>query len=1059
MDNLADVLQLVDRFDFNIDDYKSGQYKEERVRVEFVNPLFEALGWDVTNTRGHAEQYKDVVHEASVRVGGDGGEGRLKAPDYSFRIAGRPKFFVEVKKPSVNIYDDIHPAYQLRRYAWSADMPLSILTDFEEIAIYDCRFEPEKGDSASKARVAYFRYDELEENWEWFSGLFSKDSILRGAFDKYAEDESKRGTESVNSAFLKEIERWRESFARDIAENNDDIGERDLNAAVQKLIDRIIFLRIAEDRGLEAYGDLKTVADRDDRLYNALLDRFQQADVRYNAGLFHFTDDDRHGDPDTIATDLDVSDDVLRPVISGLYYPDSPYVFDQIPADILGQVYEQFLGRVISIDESGSSRTAVVDEKPEVKKKGGVFYTPTFVVDDIVEGTLQPLLEAREAGEPESLGTVPDLKIVDPACGSGSFLIGAFDYMLNWYRQQYTATPEAVEFWSENRTKAGKVAEKHPYHQPARIYRLDDDSDWRLTVDEKKRILKAHLYGVDIDRQAVEVTKLSLLLKLLEGESQATLEVGQMRDAFERVLPDLSENIHCGNSLVAPDFYEGSSMDMFSDAEHYRINVFDWQSEFPNVFESGGFDAVIGNPPYIRKQTLSQVAPEETAYVKERYRSARKWNFDIYVAFVEKGLDVLNDEGRLGYILPHKFFNARYGEELRCLISEGNHLRDIIHFGDEQVFGNASTYTCLMYLGKREASEFRFVEAPDLPEWKIGNPRREGMVEARHATCANWNFVIGPDSGVYDHLSAFRTTLEDATDRIFQGLKTSRDDVYIVEQSSTQGGLVDVYSPELDDIVVVEEDLFHPLIKGGDAQAYDIQQTNRLILFPYEPRPDGEMGLIPFNEIENRYAETAAYLRSCKTVLEGRESGRMEGSGWHAYVYPKALDVMSNPKIFIPDLAPESSYAWDESGVCFFTGGTAGGYGIVPANGYPTTYLLGVLNSQLLFWYLTKISTTMRGGWYSFVSKFISDLPIIPFAETGTAERTLQDSISARAERLHDLVPKHRTETNSQRKELLSRQVETLRRKVDEDVYELYGLNSNDIQRVRQALKEQGDLP
>ena len=370
----APVLALIERFARHIDAYKRGVYNETQVRVEYIDPLFAALGWDVHNQKGYAEAYKEVVHEDAVRVGGV-----TKAPDYSFRIGGSRKFFLEAKKPSVDIKNDIHPAYQVRRYAWSAKLPLSLLTDFEECAVYDCRAKPAKSDSAAVGRVLYMRYTDYAERWDEIAGIFSQEAILTGSFDKYAgSHKAKRGTTEVDAAFLEEIERWRDLLARNIALRNPAIGQRELNFAVQQTIDRLIFLRICEDRGIEAYATLMALQNGA-QVYPRLMQLFRLADARYNSGLFHFDDEKgREGHPDRLTPNLVIDDKILKDILKNLYYPDSPYEFSVLPADILGQVYEQFLGKVIRLT---AGHQAKVEEKPEVRKAGGVYYTPTYIVD------------------------------------------------------------------------------------------------------------------------------------------------------------------------------------------------------------------------------------------------------------------------------------------------------------------------------------------------------------------------------------------------------------------------------------------------------------------------------------------------------------------------------------------------------------------------------------------------------------------------------------------------------------------------------------------------------
>ena len=365
-------------------------------------------------------------------------------------------------------------------------------------------------------------------------------------------------------------------LAHHLALRNKQLMQRELNYAVQMTIDRIIFLRICEDRGIEEYERLRALL-KGSNVYDRLRDLFLLADERYNSGLFHFQKEkDFPEPPDTLTLDLAIDDKPLKDIIKRLYYPDSPYEFSALPASVLGQVYEQFLGKVIRLT---ASHKVTIEEKPEVRKAGGVDHTPEFIVYYIVQHTLGKLLEGKKPGP---RGSASKVRIVDPACGSGSFLIVAYQYLLDWHRDHY------VEEGPEKHRK-------ELYQGPG--------GQWLLTTQEKKRILLNSIYGVDIDTQAVEVTKLSLLLKVLEGESDQTLNA-QLRLFQERALPDLDRNIKCGNSLIGPDFYDIVQMSFFDEEERYRINVFDWQTEFSEIIKSGGFDAVIGNPPYIRMENL-----------------------------------------------------------------------------------------------------------------------------------------------------------------------------------------------------------------------------------------------------------------------------------------------------------------------------------------------------------------------------------------------------------------------------------------------------------------------
>jgi type I restriction-modification system DNA methylase subunit len=625
-----EIHRLVAQFEQNLDSYKSGRYNETQLRQEFLDPFFKALGWDMDNTQGHAEAYKDVIHEDAIRIGG-----AVKAPDYCFRIGGTRKFFLEAKKPSVDIGEEVSAAYQLRRYAWSAKLPLSILSDFEELAVYDCRIKPNKTDSAATARIFYCRFQDYLEKWDWISSIFSKDAVLKGSFDKFAEtSKAKRGTAEVDDDILATIESWRNELARNIAMRNSRLSQRELNFAVQRIIDRIIFLRICEDRGIELYGRLLGLTNGPG-IYRRLGEVFQDADAKFNSGLFYFSPEKgRHEPPDEITLDLDVDDKILRDLLHGLYYPDSPYEFTVLSADILGQVYEQFLGKVIRLTEG---HHAVVEDKPEVKKAGGVYYTPAYIVDYIVRQTVGKLVEGKTPKQ------AANLRVLDPACGSGSFLINAYQFLLDWHRDWYVANKP--EQWAKGRAPA----------------LVETTKGWKLTIAARKRILLDNIYGVDIDPQAVEVTKLSLLLKVLEGESEQTIQP-YLRLFHERALPDLGNNIKCGNSLIGPDFYQQKELPFLTDDERLRINVFDWDAEFPNIMKAGGFNAVIGNPPY-----GASFIESEALYFLNNYQVFRGVK-DVYTCFIEASLRRLKNKGRFSFIIPSAWLGGPAYEVLRRII-------------------------------------------------------------------------------------------------------------------------------------------------------------------------------------------------------------------------------------------------------------------------------------------------------------------------------------------------------------------------------------------------------
>ena len=1029
------ILKLIDQFYSQLASYRSSQYNEAQVRNEFIEPFFQALGWDVYNKDGNAYAYKDVIYEDSIKVAG-----ATKAPDYAFRIGGTRKFFVEAKKPSVNLKDEITPAYQLRRYAWSAKLPLSILTDFEEFAVYDCRPKPDKSDKASTERLLMLTYLDYPNRWNEIYDIFSKDAVLKGSFDQYAETVTgKRGTTEVDDAFLSEIERWRDLLAHNIALRNPTLSQRDLNYAIQMTIDRLIFLRICEDRGIEFYGQLQSLLNGGDT-YARLCQLFHKADERYNSGLFHFhTECDQNDTPDTLTTSLRLDDKPLKDILGNLYYPDSPYAFSVLPADILGQVYERFLGKVIRLT---TGHHAVVEEKPEVKKAGGVFYTPTFIVEYIVKNTLGKLLEGKTPGQ-EGLGKGTPIRVLDMSCGSGSFLLGAYQYLLDWYQNGYSKEPEK---WFKGASP--------------RLYQVTspNGAQWKLTTYERKRILLDHIYGVDIDSQAVEVTKLSLLLKVLEGESEES--IGKQLSMFrERALPDLASNIKCGNSLIGPDFYTSQSSPQetlpgFDQEEQYRINAFDWQREFATIFGStGGFDVIIGNPPYIRIQTIQEWIPESAEYFKRTYRAANTGNYDIYVVFIERGLSLLNTQGRLGFIMPSKFWQVKYGEPLRRLLSSEKNIGQIVGFTNNQIFDTAFVNTCILVLSKTPTSSFQYVE---IPKVKKDIQISQALINAIPSTVSSsflsgspWIIKSANSMELIGKLAEKGMPLEKCTTRIFQGLKTSADKIYVLNYVRETNISFIGYSPHLNCEVEIECGLLHILIKGTEMRRFMPLPAKRMVLFPYE-KHGTVMRLIPVDQLKSQYPNTYGYLKANEKYLRDRESSKMNHSGWYGYGRNQALDVISLPKLLTPDLAPRSSFLLDANGEYFVLGGAAGGYGIIPITGFNYLYLLGILNSQLLNFYITSSGQQVESGYYSFEARFIRSAPIRVINFSDPTDVKYHDQLVAMVERMILLHQQLASSNTPNEKTLIQRHIDTTDHQIDTLVYELYGLTDDEIKLVEE---------
>lgn len=458
-------------------------------------------------------------------------------------------------------------------------------------------------DQAHVARLLLISYDEFESRFDELWDILSHDAVYSGNFDsRFAVGVTRRGAKQFDDYFLRQVQDWRERLAMDIHANTPSLTSTELTFAVQLFLSRIVFLRICEDRDIEKYENLKSIADNG--TFTDLMNIIKAADEFYDSGLFRLLDDASLG--------IRISDSTLKSIINELYYPYSPYTFAVVETEVLGEIYEQFLGEVITFT---AGKVHIVS-KPEVRESGGVVPTPRYLVDSIVERTLYPNIYEMD---PARLETTT---IADICCGSGSFLLSAYEQLIDHYLEWYLA--------NDRSTHAGRTILEIGAGQ------------WRLTFEEKRRILIAHLRGVDIDPNAVEVSRFSLLLKLIEGESAAALREYVLRNKTP-ALPSLDGTIRCGNSLVSrPEWL--ASFRTLPTALAEKVNVFSWSDEFPREKEHGGFDIIVGNPPYIRIQNMTAYSREEIAYYKNRrspYSTARHHNFDKYALFIERALSLL----------------------------------------------------------------------------------------------------------------------------------------------------------------------------------------------------------------------------------------------------------------------------------------------------------------------------------------------------------------------------------------------------------------------------------
>lgn len=655
----------------------------------------------------------------------------------------------------------------------------------------------------------------------------------------------------------------------------------------------------------------------------------------------------------------------------------SPGGLDISPIELLGYTYERSLdGATDSATPPGRARRA-----SEARRDKGVYYTPRFIVNAIVDRTLEPITRGKT---PEELAQI---RIIDPACGSGIFLLAAFEHMLAAHERSHR--------------KRGGAA--------------------RLTLAKKREILKNTIHGVDVDGDAVEVAQVSLCLKLLEGERDG-LAGSDIDSRVMDMLPEL-RNLRRGDGLL------GSAV------------------------AGGAYHAVLGNPPYVRIQRMNAQAPAVVEAYRSRFRSAQAGNFNMYAVFVERALELLRPEGRVGLILPHTFFQAKFGAGLRELLAERGAVHEIVDFGHAQVFEGVTTYTCLFFLGGSPAKEFelRRVEGDgDLPNaLQKALARGAERISTAELARPTWNFRAGGGE-LAERLRSMKPSLGEVCDRIFQGLVTGADDVFFLEARGKS-----IYSRALGREVDVEPALLHPLLKGSaHIRRWALDPTPLRALFPYRSPEEGAE-LLSQTELRRAYPKAWGYLRACKDILEARERGKWKGNErWHAYGRSQALGLVGRPKILCPSIAKRSSFAVEASGGMFFSGsggGGGGGYGLLVRPDISMDYLCALLNSRPLEWLLKTQTTPFRGGYMASNRQYIEGLPIrLPNLDSPW-EKALYDELSGLSREMAELIRRRRG-SGAREQAILDKTILEMDRAIDLRVYDLY-----DISKKERAVIDAGE--
>lgn len=976
------IKDLVKKYHSDRETYLKANYNETQLRTDFLDPFFELLGWDIKNSKGKPTNEREVLVEEGLKADATA---NTKKPDYTFRLFSERKFFLEAKKPNVKIEKDNEPAKQVRRYGFTAKLKISVLSNFEYLAIYDCSQKVEKDDSVTNSRINIYHYTEYEASFEEIKKQLSHQEVYNGQFDETWKDiEEQLKLSSVDSLFLSQINDWRIILGKEIYSHKPEILIEELNDIVQSYINSIIFLRVCEDRNLETYKTLLNFVDKND--FTSLIKQFKKADKKYNAGLFN------HPLTDEIISN---NSSAFWTIIEHLYFPESSYSFSVFSSDILGNIYEIFLGEQLIIKES----EILIQKKPENIDRD-IVTTPTFIIQDILRQTIVKQCENKTDKE------ILNSSYADIACGSGAFLLETYQLLQDIL----------VDYYLENDIK--KLIQT-------------SIKTFKLSFEVKKEILENCIYGIDKDYNAVEACKFGLLLKLLENEDNSTISTP--------ALPNL-QNIHFGNSLI-----ENS---LTNSKDQNEINPFD--------FGETKFDVIVGNPPYMATEHMKQFTPLELPLYKKHFQSSYK-QFDKYFLFIERGLHLLKPNGLFGYIVPSKFMKVGAGKKLRELLSSNKSVEQIISFGANQVFHNKSTYTCLLILKNEKQKELNYLEVDSLKDWKTRNIKEEHFDSVSFDELEKNDWVLVPNvlKTAYNSISEQSETLENliGSDNIYNGIQTSANNIYIHSKTKEDSKYYYFSKDNID--WKVEKELTRPYYKTSSKEdnlnTYRPFSPNTFVIYPYLKTKKG-IKFVSIDELETNYPNLFAFLSHYRNKLDNskrdiKPTPETENE-WYRYGRHQSLDKCDVPaKIIVGVLAKGNKYAIDYFGTLISSGGTAGYCMItLPDNfQYSIYYIQALLNSKYLEWFSALIGEVFRGGYIARGTKVLKKLPIRTINFDSKEEKLMHDKIASIQEELINIQGKiDKNRTNNRKLIPLQRQFESQKSELGQTLNILFNLGESD---------------
>lgn len=972
----------------------SSSYSESEARSEFIDPLFALLGWNMDNSGNLPMGMRDVVREESQLI-----ETSIKKPDYTFRISTIRKFFTEAKRPSIDISTHKESALQVRSYGYTAGLPISILTNFRTLRIYDTRLEPSATDDADVGLILEINYKDFPSKIGYLRKVLGRNKVASGSIERTFGVTS-TGTIPANASFLKRINDWRIRVGQDLHTRYPLLTCENLSDLAQKVINRIIFIRMCEDRWIEGEEMLRRAAKKLDFIKLRAL--FKEMDTRYNTGLFDVTHD-------PLQSTYEIDANLFLEIVNEVYAPNSPYSFSVLDADFLGQVYDLFLVQKLAFD-SGTGMV-ILENKPTYERRD-IVTTPQPLVGEVVRRAFESKFKQLSKHGTLTIDIIKSLRVLDIAVGSGRFLLRAFDELVIVVINTLLQAKDTTY-----------------------LYKITDNN-YRLAFEVKKAIMENCLFGIDIDYNAVEVARFSLMVKLLEDETGSTLPPGR------KILPDLDKNIIQGNTVVGADFH-ATSGPVFD-----QTLPFDWAAAKLPVM----FDVVVGNPPYIKTEEMKLTNPEEFEYLKLKYATPYK-QFDKYFVFIELALSKMNPGGWLGLVVSNKWITIEAGMKLREMLAKYGLVAEIVNFGNELLFEGKSSYICLLVLTKDGTDQFAYRSVNSYRDFTL-TPHDKGFIlPSALLNTVGSNAWILPSSNeeafILEKLIANSRPLSEVID-VKNGIQTSANDVFLIPQFIEGSNFITFNKNGRE--WKIEKDITRLYISDSSRViSYQPIVADARIIFPYEQKPNNQPTIINPSIMRKKYPLAFKYLTHHRPRLRKRKVSPPPKRGvFYAYGRHQSLNaVFTSPKIVYSVNQRGDKYAIDSAGVSYASGGTAGEVAVLnPKNGYSLEFFLGLLNQKAIEFFVRKRGSPFGNGYFSRGSAVLNDVPVPIIDIAGnSAHKAAHDAITIDVKTLITIQNDLQTASGSALRSLNLRR-STLLKKIESKFNMLWGF-SNEVDLLR----------